>query len=159
MRRLIGITLLVLFAVAMTVYGQSPATRNPLVGAWRVTEIDDANRPPITNPQPGLSRITTRPASIQQLFRWPVRHLQPLHRLRIRSWIQVSVGQPCEVEGDRQRSEYEQDSSLTCSSMIEIPGVSRAGVMYSRSRVTEVLYRNFCSLFKIEQGRLTSSGV
>ena len=59
MRRLIGITLLVLFAVAMTVYGQSPATRNPLVGAWRVTEIDDANRPPITNPQPGLSRITT----------------------------------------------------------------------------------------------------
>jgi hypothetical protein len=54
MRRLIGITLLGLFAVAMTVYGQSPATRNPLVGAWRVTEIDDANRPPITNPQPGL---------------------------------------------------------------------------------------------------------
>ena len=54
MRRLIGITLLVLFAVAVTIYGQSPATRNPLVGAWRVTEIDDANRPPITNPQPGL---------------------------------------------------------------------------------------------------------
>ncbi len=58
MRRLIGITLLGLFAVAVTVYGQSPATRNPLVGAWRVTEIDDANRPPITNPQPGLYIFT-----------------------------------------------------------------------------------------------------
>jgi hypothetical protein len=57
-RRLIGITLLVLFAVAVTIYGQSPATRNPLVGAWRVTEIDDANRPPITNPQPGLYIFT-----------------------------------------------------------------------------------------------------
>ena len=58
MRRLIGITLLVLFAVAVTIYGESPAARNPLVGAWRVTEIDDANRPPITNPQPGLYIFT-----------------------------------------------------------------------------------------------------
>jgi len=57
-RRLIGITLLGLIAVAMTVYGQSPAARNSLVGAWRVTEIDDANRPPITNPQPGLYIFT-----------------------------------------------------------------------------------------------------
>jgi hypothetical protein len=57
-RRLLGITLLGLIAVAMTVYGQSPAARNPLVGAWRVTEIDDANRPPITNPQPGLYIFT-----------------------------------------------------------------------------------------------------
>jgi hypothetical protein len=38
--------------------GSIPAARNPLVGAWRVTEIDDANRPPITNPQPGLSIFT-----------------------------------------------------------------------------------------------------
>lgn len=58
MRRLLGITLLGLIAVAMTVYGQSSATRSPLVGAWRVTEIDDANRPPITNPQPGLYIFT-----------------------------------------------------------------------------------------------------
>jgi hypothetical protein len=28
------------------------------VGPWRVTEIDDANRPPITNPQPGLYIFT-----------------------------------------------------------------------------------------------------
>lgn len=56
MRRLIGISLLGLFAfgVMVTVYGQSPAARNPLVGAWRVTEIADANGPPITTPQPGL---------------------------------------------------------------------------------------------------------
>ena len=55
MRRLIGITLLGLFAVAVTVYGQSSAARNPLVGAWRVAESDDANGPPITNPQPANS--------------------------------------------------------------------------------------------------------
>lgn len=58
MRQLIEITLLGLFAVAVTVYGQSPATRNPLVGAWRVTEIADANGPPITKPQPGLYIFT-----------------------------------------------------------------------------------------------------
>jgi len=67
MRRLIGITLLGLFAVAVTVYGQSPATRNPLVGAWRVTEIDDANRPPITNPQPGLYIFTEQHYSFQRI--------------------------------------------------------------------------------------------
>ena len=54
MRRLIGITLIGLFAFAVIVYGQYPATRNSLVGAWRVTEIADANGPPITNPQPSL---------------------------------------------------------------------------------------------------------
>ena len=67
MRRLIGITLLGLFAVAVTVYGQSPATRNPLVGAWRVTEIDDANRPPITNPQPGLYIFTEQHYSFARI--------------------------------------------------------------------------------------------
>jgi hypothetical protein len=66
-RRLIGITLLGLFAVAVTVYGQSPATRNPLVGAWRVTEIDDANRPPITNPQPGLYIFTEQHYSFARI--------------------------------------------------------------------------------------------
>ena len=53
MRRLIGMTFLGLL-VAMALYAQSPATRNPLVGAWSVTEIADANGPPITTPQPGL---------------------------------------------------------------------------------------------------------
>lgn len=53
-RRLIGITLLALFAVAVTVSGQYPATTNSLVGAWKVTEIVNANRAPITQPQPGL---------------------------------------------------------------------------------------------------------
>jgi hypothetical protein len=59
-RRLIGISLLGLFAfaVTVTVYGQSAATRNPLMGAWRVTEIADANGPAITNPQPGLYTFT-----------------------------------------------------------------------------------------------------
>ncbi len=47
-------TLLALFAVAVTVSGQSSATSNPLVGAWRVTEVADANASPITSPQPGL---------------------------------------------------------------------------------------------------------
>ena len=49
------ITLLALFAVAVTVSGQSSAATNPLVGAWRVTEVADANAPPIANPQPGAA--------------------------------------------------------------------------------------------------------
>jgi hypothetical protein len=54
--RLIGIgtTLLGLCAVTVAVYGQSSSTGNALVGAWRVTEVADVNRPPITRPQPGL---------------------------------------------------------------------------------------------------------
>ena len=51
-------TLLALLAVVVTVSGQAPATGNPLVGAWRVTEIADANGPPITSPQPGLYIFT-----------------------------------------------------------------------------------------------------
>lgn len=47
-------TLLALLAVVVTGSGQSPATGNPLVGAWRVTEIADASGPAITSPQPGL---------------------------------------------------------------------------------------------------------
>ena len=47
-------TLLALLAVVVTVSGQAPATGNPLVGAWRVTEIADAGGTPITSPQPGL---------------------------------------------------------------------------------------------------------
>ena len=47
-------TLLALLAVVVTVSGQAPASGNPLVGAWRVTEIADAGGAPITSPQPGL---------------------------------------------------------------------------------------------------------
>ena len=51
-------TLVGLCVFAVAVSGQSAATRNPLVGAWRVTEIADANGRPITNPQPGLYIFT-----------------------------------------------------------------------------------------------------
>ena len=54
MLNLVLMTLLVLSAVAVTISGQSSATGNPLVGAWRVTETVDANGSAITNPQPGL---------------------------------------------------------------------------------------------------------
>ena len=39
MRRLIGITVLGLFAFTVFVYSQSSGTKNPLTGAWKVTEI------------------------------------------------------------------------------------------------------------------------
>jgi hypothetical protein len=55
---LVLMTCLALCTVVVTVSGQSSATGNPLVGAWRVTEFADANRPPITNPQPGLYIFT-----------------------------------------------------------------------------------------------------
>ena len=48
------IALIGVAALVETVYGQSSAASNPLVGAWRVTEITDANGPANTNPQPGL---------------------------------------------------------------------------------------------------------
>jgi hypothetical protein len=61
------IPLLGLFAVAVTIYGQSSTTDNPLVGAWRVTEIADANGPAITNPQPGLYIFTKRHYSFARI--------------------------------------------------------------------------------------------
>ena len=54
MRRLIAVALPALFVYAAAVHGQYPATQNPLVGAWRVTELVEPNRPPITSPPPGL---------------------------------------------------------------------------------------------------------
>ena len=54
MRRITGIAVLGGFALAVLVYGQSAPARNPLVGAWRITEIADGTGAPITNPQPGL---------------------------------------------------------------------------------------------------------
>ena len=57
--RLLKLSVLVVALVAVatlvgTVYGQSSATGGPLIGAWRVTEIADANGPANTSPQPGL---------------------------------------------------------------------------------------------------------
>lgn len=60
MRRLIGTTLLGLFAFTVTVYGQTSKAHNPLVGAWKVTEIADPNQSPITNPQPSLYLFAER---------------------------------------------------------------------------------------------------
>lgn len=67
MQRLIGMTSLGLFVLAVAVYGQSSATRNPLMGAWRVTEIADASGPAITNPQPGLYIFTREHYSFVRL--------------------------------------------------------------------------------------------
>lgn len=61
------IPLLALLAVAVTVAGQSSTPGNPLVGAWRVTEIADANGPPITNPQPGLYVFTRQHYSFARI--------------------------------------------------------------------------------------------
>ena len=58
MRRLIGTTLFASLVFGVFVYGQSTAARNPLVGAWKVTEIADGNGQPITNPQPSLYVFT-----------------------------------------------------------------------------------------------------
>ena len=61
--RLLKLSVLVVALVAVatlagTVYGQSAATGGPLIGAWRVTEITDANGPANTSPQPGLYIFT-----------------------------------------------------------------------------------------------------
>jgi hypothetical protein len=58
MLNLFVVALVVVFAVAATVYSQSSATTTPLMGAWRVTEISDASGKPNTNPQPGLYIFT-----------------------------------------------------------------------------------------------------
>jgi hypothetical protein len=54
MLNLVVVALVVVFAVAATVYSQSSATSTPLMGAWRVTEIANADGKPNTSPQPGL---------------------------------------------------------------------------------------------------------
>ena len=62
------VSLLALCAVAVTVSGQSSATGgNALVGAWRVTEVADANAPLITNPQPGLYMFTRQHYSFARI--------------------------------------------------------------------------------------------
>jgi hypothetical protein len=57
----------VVVAVAVTVSGQSSSTNTPLVGAWRVTEVADANAAPITNPQPGLYVFTRQHYSFARI--------------------------------------------------------------------------------------------
>src|SRR5262245_14233687 len=52
------VTACVMAAMSAMVSGQSPAAGNPLIGAWKVTEIADANATPITAPQPGLYVFT-----------------------------------------------------------------------------------------------------
>ena len=49
-------TLVAMLAVAGALSGQSSAAG--IVGAWRVTEIADANASPLTSPQPGLYIFT-----------------------------------------------------------------------------------------------------
>ncbi|MDB5809670.1 MAG: hypothetical protein JWN94_1792 [Betaproteobacteria bacterium] len=47
----------VLVGMIVTVAGaqaQSTAPQTPLGGAWRVTQIAEPNKPPVTSPQPGL---------------------------------------------------------------------------------------------------------
>ena len=61
------IAVLGLLAIAVTVSGQSSATSNRLVGAWRVTEIADANGAPITHPQPGLYIFTRQHYSFARI--------------------------------------------------------------------------------------------
>ena len=68
MRRLIETTLFLascVFALtATTVYGQM---KNPLMGAWKVTEIANPNSPPLTNPQAGLYLFTEKHYSAVRL--------------------------------------------------------------------------------------------
>ena len=68
MRRLIETTLFlglcVLALNATTVYGQM---KNPLVGAWKVSEIANPKGPPLTNPQSGLYLFTEKHYSAVRL--------------------------------------------------------------------------------------------
>ena len=63
MRHRIGMTLLGLFVFTLAVYaqyGQAPAKKNPLTGAWKVTEVANPGQPAITNPQPGIYVFSER---------------------------------------------------------------------------------------------------
>ncbi|MSO81982.1 MAG: hypothetical protein EXQ53_01610 [Acidobacteria bacterium] len=67
MLNVVLMTLLAVCAVVVTVSGQAPATGNSLVGAWRVTQIADANGPPNTSPQPGLYIFTRQHYSFTRI--------------------------------------------------------------------------------------------
>ena len=61
---LLSAGLCVLALTATSVDGQ---TKNPLAGAWKVTEIANPNSPPLTNPQPGLYVFTEKHYSAVRL--------------------------------------------------------------------------------------------
>ena len=61
---MLSVGLCVLALTATTVHGQM---KNPLVGAWKVTEIANPNSPPLTNPQPGLYVFTEKHYSAVRL--------------------------------------------------------------------------------------------
>lgn len=64
MRRLLEIIVCVLALAATTAYGQA---KNPLMGAWKVTEIANPGGPPLTNPQAGLYLFTEKHYSAVRL--------------------------------------------------------------------------------------------
>lgn len=64
MRRLLEITVCVLALATTTAYGQ---TKNPLMGAWKVTEIANPGSPPLTHPQAGLYLFTEKHYSAVRL--------------------------------------------------------------------------------------------
>jgi hypothetical protein len=61
-----AIALLAAFVFATAAQAQ-PHAANPLVGTWRVTEIADANKPPLTAPQPGLYIFTPKHYSMVRI--------------------------------------------------------------------------------------------
>jgi hypothetical protein len=67
MRRRSGTAVLGLFVFAAIAYGQTPTTKNPLRGAWKVTEIANPNAPAITTPQPGLYIFADRHYSFTRI--------------------------------------------------------------------------------------------
>jgi hypothetical protein len=54
MRRLVEYALLASFVLSLAVLPGYSQSRNPLMGAWKVSEVQNPNQPPLTNPQPGL---------------------------------------------------------------------------------------------------------
>jgi len=53
-RRLLELTLLASFIFSLAAMPGYSQSKNPLMGAWKVTEVTNPGQPPLTNPQPGL---------------------------------------------------------------------------------------------------------
>jgi Lipocalin-like domain len=64
MSRLTAIALCTLFCLATAAQAQ---TGNPLAGAWRVSEIAETGKPPLTDPQPGLYIFTLKHYSFMRI--------------------------------------------------------------------------------------------
>ncbi len=67
MHQLITFALIAALTSVSAVHAQSTAAPGGLIGAWRVTEIAEANRPPITDPQPGLYLFTRQHYSFMRI--------------------------------------------------------------------------------------------